>query len=382
MDDLGISTISTDNLCKFCNSKSRIYTCPKCGMGYCNVDCYKSEGHLECSESFYKKCIEDELKSQEKDPEIRIKMIEILKRVHETDLNDFDSENDTTSDHEEGDEELGHLDSDDEDDVPDLEKRLHDVNLDNANEVWSVLTDSEKQEFEALIKNGGIEKLLPKWVPWWTYRTEKKLVQDMDEKDNEQGLSSMEYPPLIDVPIFNELQKASPNVYFNLINVIYAYAYMAIYYNGDYSNSTVEATVIFLDLCDNMKQNKIYESTKSAIAGVVHNIVNCDWMPQDEGSLLGFKEAANSIIQGPEEKNKYFYVATALSELHRLLLAAKEEVSKQKSNVESKEFSKIFSHRYNTNNNINLSKKALLLCCKKLEYYLSWIKSCHVNINT
>ncbi|XP_078036410.1 zinc finger HIT domain-containing protein 2 [Augochlora pura] len=378
MDDSGTNTINTNNLCKFCNSKSTVYTCPKCGIGYCNVDCYKSEAHLECSESFYRKCIEDELKSQERDPETRKKMVEILKRVHETDFNDFVLENDTASDSEEGDEELGLLDSDDEDNVPDLEKRLHNVNLDNPDEVWSALTNSEKQEFEALVKNGEIEKLLPHWVPWWTYHTQQKLVQDMDERVTEQEL---EYPSLIDVPIFNELQKASPNVYFNLINVIYAYAYMANYYNGDYSNCTVEATVTFLGLCDNMKQNKIYDSTKSAIAGVVHNIVNCNWVSRNEENLIGFKEAANSIIQGPEEKNKYFYVAIALSELHRLISAAKEEVSKQKNEVENKEFSKIFSQRCDTNN-INLSKKALLLCCKKLEYYLSWIKSCRVNMNT
>ncbi|XP_076294270.1 zinc finger HIT domain-containing protein 2 [Lasioglossum baleicum] len=375
MDDPGTSEVITDNLCKFCGTNPRVYTCPRCGLGYCNVDCYKSEAHSECSESFYKQCVEDELKSQEKDPELKQKMVEILRRVHETDLTNFDSENDNASENEEDDEELeGQLDSDDEEDIPDLERRLHDVNLDNADEVWTILTDSERQEFEALVKNGEIEKLLPQWVPWWTYHIKKKLVQDMDEEDNEQ---IMEYPPLIDVPIFNELQKASPNVYFNLVNVIYAYAYTANYYNGDYSNCPVDAMVVFLDLCDNMKLNKVYESTESAIAAVVHNIVNCNWLPQDERTLLGFKEAANSIIQGPEERNKYFYIATALSELHRLLAAAKEEVSKLKDKAGSNEFSNTFRQRYNKSE-IKLSRKSLLLCCKKLEYYLSWIKNMHV----
>lgn len=96
-----------------------MYTCPRCGIGYCNVDCYKSEAHLECSESFYKQCIEDELKSQEKDAEGRKKMIEILKRVHEQDLRNTDFESDDASD--EGgraeDELEEQLDSDDEENV-------------------------------------------------------------------------------------------------------------------------------------------------------------------------------------------------------------------------------------------------------------------------
>ncbi|XP_015429219.1 PREDICTED: zinc finger HIT domain-containing protein 2 [Dufourea novaeangliae] len=341
MDNPGSSTTNTNNLCKLCNEKPRAYTCPRCGTGYCNVDCYKSEAHLECSESFYKQCILDELKSQEGDPVSKNKMLEILKRVHETDLNNVDLENYGISDEEEDGELEEQLDSDDEEDIPDLDKRMQDVNLDDADDVWSALTDAERQEFEALIKNGQIETLLPQWVPWWTYHTKKKLVQDMDEKDSRQ---EKEYPSLIDVPIFNELQKASSNVHFNLVNVIYAYAYMANYYNGDYLNCSVEATVVFIDLCDNMKLNKVYSGTESAITSVVQNIISFIY-------IYKFKEAANSIIQGPEESNKYFYVAVALSELYRLITIAKEELSKHKNKAGNKEFSKNCQLPYIPNNN-------------------------------
>lgn len=97
------------------------------------------------------------------------------------------------------------------------------MNLDNADEVWSALTITEKQEFEALLKNGDIEKLLPQWIPWWTHHIKKKLVQDMDEQDNEQ---KTELPPLIDVPIFNELQVTYSlklhvhRISYNFLNII------------------------------------------------------------------------------------------------------------------------------------------------------------------
>ncbi|CAL7938745.1 unnamed protein product [Xylocopa violacea] len=381
MDIQATSSTNIDSVCKFCNTRPRAYTCPRCGLGYCSSDCYKSEAHSECSESFYKQCVLDELKSQESDPEGRQKMIEILKRVHEQDLENMEAlvESDEMDDEEETIEEsVEELDSDDDETVPNLERRLQNINLDNADEVWSALTDAEKQEFEALIKNGDIEKFLPQWVPWWTYHSKKKLVEDLDEKSDEQRI---ELPSLIDVPIFNELQKASPNVEFNVINVIYAYAYVANYYNGDYLNCPVEATVVFLDLCDNMKLNKIYENPESAINSVIHRVINCNWLPQDEQTLSAFKEAGNTIIQGSDKKNKYLYTAIALSQLHRLLTAAKDEILKSKNKIGSKEFSTKFAQRYNADN-INLSKKILLLYCKKLEYYLSWTKSHHINMYT
>lgn len=71
-----------------CDKRTRLYTCPRCGIGYCGTECYKSDAHIDCSESFYRQCIEDELKSQENDPDARQKMIEILKRVHEADVED------------------------------------------------------------------------------------------------------------------------------------------------------------------------------------------------------------------------------------------------------------------------------------------------------
>lgn len=206
------------------------------------------------------------------------------------------------------------------------------------------------------------------------------------------------------------LQKASPNVQFNIIHVIYTYAYVANYYNGDYSNCPLEATVIFLDLCDNIRLNKNYENAQSAIASVTQNIVSvstvnfdnsifqiilsipirnikhcycfqCNWLPQDEQTLSAFKEAGDMIMQGPEQKNKYFYIAIALSELHRLIMKAKEEISKYKNKSGAKEFSKRFAQRYNVEY-ANLSKKTLVLHCKKLEYYLSWCKSQHIHMKT
>lgn len=368
MESPGPSSIT--NICELCNKRTRLYTCPRCGIGYCGTECYKSDFHTDCSESFYRQCVEDELKSQENDPFVRQKMIEILKRVHEADIGndilkeDFDENN--------SDDEDCVLDSDDEQELVDLESRLQNVNFEDPNELWSALSDTEKQEFEALLKNGEAEKLLPKWIPWWTHRIERKLILSVEE-DIMDVYKDLKYPILIDVPLFSELQKASPYVYFNMTNVIYAYAYTALYYIGDYLNCAEDAASVFLIVCANMRNNEIFKDIDSAIESVVTNIKSVDWLPQNQECLAALRDAGALILQGPGVEMKTLYISAALSELHRLLTIAKKEISTHKNAKSNQEFTKRFPHR--RDNDINLSRKNIILCLKKLEYYLSWVKN-------
>lgn len=64
------------------------------------------------------------------------------------------------------------------------------------------------------------------------------------------------------------LQKASPFVRFNLLNVLHAYAYMALHFNGEHQNSPKESAAIFVHLSDNMGQNKVFEDSSSAVESV------------------------------------------------------------------------------------------------------------------
>lgn len=57
-------------------------------------------------------------------------------------------------------------DSDDEE-FTNLNDRLNGIDLDNSEQVWDLLTDTEKAEFEHLVKSGDITKILPQFVPWW-----------------------------------------------------------------------------------------------------------------------------------------------------------------------------------------------------------------------
>lgn len=85
------------------------------------------------------------------------------------------------------------------------------------------------------------------------------------------------------------------------------------------------------------------------------------------------REAGISILQGPAPEVKTVYTSAALSELHRLLTAAKKEISTPKDTTNNQEFTRKFLQKSSLD--IALSKKTILLCLKKLEYYLSWVKT-------
>lgn len=57
-------------------------------------------------------------------------------------------------------------DSDDEE-LTSINERLNGIDLDDTEQVWNSLTDSEKAEFEHLVKSGDITKILPQYTPWW-----------------------------------------------------------------------------------------------------------------------------------------------------------------------------------------------------------------------
>lgn len=65
-----------------CTGNQSKYVCPKCGAPYCSLTCYKSSIHLECTEQFYKECIQEELDVQDSDDVGKKEMIDILKRVY------------------------------------------------------------------------------------------------------------------------------------------------------------------------------------------------------------------------------------------------------------------------------------------------------------
>ncbi|CAH1766043.1 7977_t:CDS:2 [Entrophospora sp. SA101] len=184
----------------------------------------QNQSHLTCTESFYKDNIMEEIKSQGLvDEDQKNKMLNFLRK--------FEQENDETI------KESIYQDQDLEDEE-DIIERFKDINIDSADfqTIWNKLTEKERQEFlEGKIENFIVE--LELWKPWW------------------QSLNFAKKPP-------------NPGIIYNLVNILYAYAYTCRFFNGEILENLEESCLVIWDLSPilSSNQNLVYENASHAIS--------------------------------------------------------------------------------------------------------------------
>ncbi|CAH2093620.1 unnamed protein product [Euphydryas editha] len=354
-------------LCGLCDDKPSKYCCPRCEVFYCSLDCYKSEKHMECSESFYRECVNQELASHQVDEDAKAKMIEILKKMYEN-----------GDDEVEGLENCEDIDSDDGSEI-DLQTRIQDLNLDDPDALWNALTEDERNEFESMLSKGDVGSIIPQWEPWWLYSKEKKLVEDVNETSNEtEALNKC--PQIKSVPKFSTLTsvKPSPALHFNMANVIASYAFTMRYFNGEID--PVEAATYLLDICVNLNGNNNFEDPDLAVESVAQKCLQSTLIQTDETSLDVMRNDTFLILKGPSKENKLFYSKATFSHIIQIFTDAKLQCKSNKThskhdNKNKGVFSKKFpEHSKNHLCNIDVSKIKKVI--KKLEYYLSFLDSC------
>lgn len=231
-------------LCMLCKSKPPCYTCPRCNLQYCGLECYKSPDHSACSEEFYKESVLQELKEMgTTETEGRKKMQEILVGLKqkaemtqggmESLLKEAGVVSDDTDDREgeaaekvqavellarlaelqqSGEENateiediLGKLEEigggalipgDTDEDAEsaqgelDLADRLSGLEIDKLSEeeLWELLNNKERESFASLMKDGALGGLVPLWKPWWEEHEEggRALVEVLEEEVSRQ----------------------------------------------------------------------------------------------------------------------------------------------------------------------------------------------------
>ncbi|XP_045522462.1 zinc finger HIT domain-containing protein 2 [Pieris brassicae] len=344
-------------LCGLCEKNQGRYCCPRCEVFYCSLDCYKSDRHLECSENFYKECVSKELALNTVDDDSKSKMIEILNRMQNEEL--------------EPEEEF--LDSDDDNEI-DLPTRLQNIKLDDADSLWSALTNDERNEFQSLLNGSTVGDIVPHWEPWWMYRKEKKLVEDLQQPNNEENILN-KCPIIKVVPKFSTLTnvKPAPSIRVNIINVLAAYSFVMRYFNGEVE--PVEAVVCILNICDSLNSNSNFEEPDLAVEAVTQKCLQSVLIETDEESLEIMRHDTFLLYQGPNEENSLFYTKSAISDLIDIFSNAKSK-SKIKTEARSKgDFSRKFPEHDNSHlPSLDISK--VKKCIKKLEFYLSFLNTC------
>ncbi|KAK8844066.1 hypothetical protein IAR55_006860 [Kwoniella newhampshirensis] len=175
------STLTPAKTCGICRKKDSKYTCPRCNVAYCSLDCFRDESHAQCSEPFYKATVLDSIASDPKAGFDEKKgMMEMLRRFEQAQA--------------EGGDALAELEEDDEDEEekedPDdeLAEKLGDINIDqiDSNQLFHLLPPKHREAFLAAIRNPeseetkaliedaaagaeGEENALagPSVLPWW-----------------------------------------------------------------------------------------------------------------------------------------------------------------------------------------------------------------------
>lgn len=296
------------DVCYFCSVKNAKYTCPRCNAIYCSHICYQSPNHTACSESFFKECVEEELRLENVDDPEKLKMQDILQRFHNEFLDEDINEN---------------IDSDDEDSVPDLSERLQNINLNDADRVWECLTEQEKQEFQFMLQTEKISEVIPPYEPWWSKRYDKKIeeLESFLNKETEKQYIKI-CPPVIDIISFSTLSKVQPAslILWNIVNVLASYTFLIRRHVGDLH--TKEAISNLFTICKNLSSNQNFESKETAIESVVyHANGNTDITCSPEEATLMLDDVEKLLV-GPEKSAVEFYILSALSDLQQLLSQA------------------------------------------------------------
>lgn len=323
------------------------------------------------------------------------RMYQILKRMESNQsigstISDFD-----ISDIEE------ELDSDDDEDPAidgDLTNRLEGIDLNDANAIWSKLTENERQEFGQIVTTEDVSAILPEFNPWWEQKIKKQLITEVE---SESDANNIIHPKIFEgISDFSKISTKPPAacVKNNLCNVLAAYATTVRFYCGEHFTNPQEAASYLLLICANLKSNANFDDTGLAIESIRYE-ANNEGFSIDDGDVQKMKKDIDNIKEGSDStKQSNEYILAALSDLHQLLRAAKSE-KKSKDKIPSastsaqegqslhfsppkekvKQFDDFFK-RFADHTVIgaqSVDKTKLSASIKKVEYYLAFVKQFH-----
>ncbi|CAH8834849.1 unnamed protein product [Trichobilharzia szidati] len=253
-DSLVTNDFTRSLICGLCMKKSA-YVCPRCGINYCSLNCYRDERHKNCSESFYQDCCIQSLRSTFASQSERSSMTEILKREssamseipHLTDVDTKGNNNEQISDEDD------ESDDGDDDDDDDIQSRFKDLNLNNddisAEVIWSRLTLKEKRDFNRFIESSNIVHFIPTWTPWWLEK--RPVVTEVSQQKN-AAVNNNNKSTLTSKKSLDQLLPSgiSPHqsVGFVLADVLLGYAFIMRFYNGDCAQLIDDAVNILCNI--------------------------------------------------------------------------------------------------------------------------------------
>eukprot|EP00891_Asterochloris_glomerata_P008977 jgi/Astpho2/8977/fgenesh1_pg.00133_%23_30_t len=254
-----------------CHQQWARYTCPRCNLRYCSLPCYK-EHDQRCTEGFYRENAVEQLQQTQADPAERHRMLQILKRIHDQELEERAQLTDVDANSEDGSSVLAaqarsqaeHLQSgageeEGEGEVDDLEvsaalaEKLR-LQLEAGGEDVTIgeedLTPGELQDFRRALAAGQLSGLVEPWQPWWltdaavqvqlgpggTALVAETGGQPPDSASTQAGC--LPAPVAQPLPQLSALVRGTPStlLQWQVLDPLYSYCLAMRLYNGDWSS--------------------------------------------------------------------------------------------------------------------------------------------------
>ncbi|KAA1133391.1 hypothetical protein PGTUg99_029013 [Puccinia graminis f. sp. tritici] len=200
--------------CFICQEKFAKYTCPSCNLRYCSVDCFKSQSHSACSESFYKNALLEDFQLEDGSFNGRPQssqataMLEILRKIESG--QPFSDEDEESAD-------AGSVDL--------TEEQLNRLSKD---ELLGFLTQDQIEEFDRKVSTGELD---PDFIqatinaqcedPWWIER-QTELPESNPPPPKIHLVQQSLLPALPD--------RLNPHLFYHLFSLTLGYVSLLRYY--------------------------------------------------------------------------------------------------------------------------------------------------------
>eukprot|EP00980_Cylindrotheca_fusiformis_P022326 scaffold9191_cov114-Cylindrotheca_fusiformis.AAC.21 len=222
-------TETKQSACKICKQNLSRYTCPRCQIPYCSVNCYRnhsstdSEEASACTEAFYQNRVESILQLETREHSEGAQ--KLLNRQYEQSLAS-DPEDISTD-------ELYTL-------LSVLEGQQSEDSL-SQEQLLSLLSPTLRANFQKDLQNGALQSfVLESWYPWW--RRELGKGNDVVGDNGESSVTAIEGTRakkslderLLKVPSFHSIRRSgpAPQLLFNAVDIVYSICWTLRLYHG------------------------------------------------------------------------------------------------------------------------------------------------------
>lgn len=261
-----ILSSSALKVCSGCKREQSKYTCPRCHAATCSLACYRAHG-AKCTEAFYEKEVKRELKASGVTKEGRAAALSALKRAQrsETGLGTV--------------KEMKRDESNDDEDTELARRSLQRMAI-SGNFDPEGLDPKLERQFRKMVADGRAGKLLPIWNPWWIPPS-----SDSSSAAPARWINAPPIPPKVvdeqswpyvgldasapsgnlngysDVPTYSSIRapaNPSPLIGNNLLDILYAYAFVSRLYNGDVTGDAVGALAMVMRVSSVLADNTVH----------------------------------------------------------------------------------------------------------------------------